>query len=67
LVIVIRLSLTESDDIKQLPLFKEETDFDIALIELEASAQLTSSIGIACLPKPNDAKLTFEDTKLLTR
>jgi hypothetical protein len=67
LVIVIRLSLSQSDHIKPHPLYIDETDFDIALIELEASAQLSSSIGIACLPKPNDAKLTFEDTKLLTR
>jgi hypothetical protein len=49
------------------PKFIEEYDFNIALIELEASLQLSSSIGFACLPKLNDAKLTFEDIKLLTR
>ncbi len=42
-------------------------DSDIALLELEVSAKLSATVGVACLPKRSDANRMFVGTRLLVR
>jgi hypothetical protein len=40
---------------------------DIALLELEVSAQPSPSVQLACLPTQADVKSTFQDKKFIIR